>query len=159
MPIAGGGSGTPIEATGITVAEMLTVIEDRCGALLAQARAATGDAEKPSLNACLSWAVRALGRSTASMLEATNAEVQGVASTDALIDVAELRTLESILTNLNQVNLTTGPVKEDLSDLAERLAGEILPVKRKQVAMAWGKLLAIPIESDRTLRKAKLAAV
>lgn len=143
----------------MTLAEALTLIDDRCGALLAQARAATGDPDKPNLETCVGWAVRALGYTTASVLYPSDAEVQAVTLLDALIDVAELRTLESIFTNLNQVNITTGPVKEDLSDLAERLGDVILPEKRKQVALAWGKHLVIPVSSENTLRKAKLTAV
>lgn len=143
----------------MTLAEALTLIDERCGALLAQARAATGDPDKPNLETCLGWAVRALGYTTASVLYPSEAEVQAVTLIDALIDVAELRTLESVLTNLNQVNITTGPVKEDLSDLAERLGDVILPAKRKQVALAWGKYLTVPIDSEGTLRKAKLMAI
>jgi len=52
-----------------------------------------------------------------------DADLAGLSSddTDKLLDVAEVRTLESILGNLNLVDITVGPRKESLSDLGSRI--------------------------------------
>lgn len=140
-----------------TLADVQAVINDRVGALLAEARAATGDATKPSVDTCIGWAVRMLGYTTASILAPTDGEVQAVASTkvDALLDLAELRTLESIQTNLSQVDLTTGPVLERLGQLPTRLA-DIVPKKRQVVALQWGKYLAEPLDPTTDKRKTRV---
>lgn len=140
-----------------TLADVQAVVTDRCGALLAEARTATGDATKPSVDQCIGWAVRMLGYTTASILAPVTAEVTAVAGShvDALLDLAELRTLESILTNLNSVDLTTGPVSEDLSDLPDRVA-KIAETKRRNVATMWGRYLATPLDSTADRRPARM---
>lgn len=140
-----------------TLANITDVVEDRLGALLSEARTATGDSSKPSVASCVAWAVRMLGYSTAALLTATDAEVGEVptAKLDALLDLAELRTLESIQTNLSQVDLTTGPVTERLGQLGTRLA-DLIPKKRKVVAMQWSKYLAEPLDPETDRRKTRV---
>jgi hypothetical protein len=143
-----------------TLSDVLEVIGDRCGAVLAEARTATGDPTKPSVYQCIGWGVRMLGYTTASILVPTNAEVVAVADAklDALLDLAELRTLESILTNLNGVDLTTGPVSEDLSDLPDRVA-KIAEAKRKQIATTWGRYLANPLDPTADRRQTRMRVI
>lgn len=140
-----------------SLADVQAVVGDRCGALLAEARAATGDPTKPSVDQCIGWALRMLGYSTASILAPVSGEVTAVAAlhVDALLDLAELRTLESILTNLSGVDLTTGPVTEDLSDLPDRLA-KLIPEKRKAIGLMWGKYLAQPFDPSTDRRQARM---
>lgn len=143
-----------------TLSDILAVIDDRIGAMLSLARTATGDSSRPSVESCISWSLRMLGYSAASVRYAEDAEVQAVADghLDALLDLTELRTLESILTNLSQVDLTTGPVSERLGQLPDRLA-KLIPEKRKTTALQWGKYLAEPLDPTTDKRKTKVRAL
>jgi hypothetical protein len=143
-----------------TLGEVTAVIDDRCRALLAEARAATGDPTKPSVAQCIAWATRMLGYPTASLLGADNDEVGAVDSmkVDALLDLAELRTLESILTNLTGVDLTTGPVSEDISDLPDRIQ-KLIPEKRKAIGLMWGRYLVQPFDPTTDRRKARMRTI
>lgn len=143
-----------------SLADVQAVVGDRCGALLVEARAATGDPTKPSVDQCIGWALRMLGYATASILAPVNGEVTAVAAlhVDALLDLAEMRTLESILTNLNGVDLTTGPVTEDFSDLPDRLA-KLIPEKRKAIGLMWGKYLTQPFDPSTDRRQARMKAI
>lgn len=129
-----------------TVAEVTAAVTDRCGAYLAQARVLTGDPTKPSITPAIGWAVRILGGTTVSLATVTDGEVQAIGDglTDALLDLAELRTLESIQTNLTAVNVTAGPVQQEYSDLAKRLA-EIVTQKQKHAQARYGALLTVPL--------------
>ncbi len=129
-----------------TVAEVTAVVTDRCVAHLAQARVLTGDPTKPGTAPAIGWAVRMLGGTTASLTTVTDGEVQAIASglTDALLDLSELRTLESVQTNLTAVDVTAGPVQQAYSDLAERLV-EIVEQKRKLAQNRWGAYLTQPL--------------
>ena len=101
--------------------EIVAVLQERTGAFLALLRALTGESDRPSIAHALAWSVRRLGGSTASLLEPTEDEVATIASGDALIDVAELRLLESMRGNLIAVTNRTGPVQDDYNDLSRRL--------------------------------------
>ncbi len=139
-----------------TVADVTTVITDRCGAYLARARAITGSATVPGITQAIGWAVRMLGLTTASLTAITDEEVSAVTSDklDALLDLAELRTLESIQGNLAAVNVTAGPVQEELGQLAERL-GEFVTERRKIVGARYSAWLAAPL-ADESPRRASL---
>ena len=87
----------------------------------------------------------------------TPARVVGAVSSDkldALCDLAELRTLESVQTNLTAVNVTAGPLQEDLGSLAERL-GEIVTERRKNIAARYSTWLAAPL-TDEAPKRASL---
>lgn len=133
----------------MTLAEVTAVIEGRCAAILATARAASGNPNIPNLTHCVGWATRMVGGATASVTTVTDGEVGAITGLriDALLDLAELRTLESVLTNLNTVDLTTGPVTEDFSDLPDRLA-KMIPEKRKAIGTMWRRYLALPFEGN-----------
>ena len=143
-----------------TLSDVLSIVDDRCGALLVEARAATGDPTKPSVYQCSGWGLRMLGYATASILVPNNGEVVAVvdAKVDALLDLAELRTLESILTNLNGVDLTTGPVSEDFSDLPDRIA-KMIPEKRKAIGLMWGKYLVQPFDPTTDKRQVRMKVI
>lgn len=103
--------------------EFLTV--SQCGPLLTAADmdGTTVDGTNLSLNAPIGRAVRDLGHSVASAILVTDADVASVtdAETDEFLDSVLLRTLEAILGNLDDVDITTGPRSERLSQLAEQV--------------------------------------
>lgn len=142
-----------------TAADVTTVITDRCGAYLTRARAITGSATVPGITQAIGWAVRMLGYPTASLTLVSDGEVGAVASErlDALLDLTELRTLESIQGNLTAVNVTAGPLQEELGQLAERL-GEFVTERRKLVGARYSAWLAAPL-SDEAPRRATLRAL
>lgn len=138
-----------------TVADVTVAIEDRCAAFLAQARALTGDSVTPGTALAVGWAVRMLGYPTGSLLTATDSEVGAVDSEklDALLDLAELRTLESIQTNLTAVSVTAGPLREEYGKLGDQLA-EIVRERRGVIGNRYGKWLAEPLTD--AVRRARL---
>ncbi len=145
----------------MTIYEVQELIEEnRLSALLVKARALTGDSSRPALDPCIQWALRMLGYTVASLTTTAEAELAAVttAHIDALLDLTELKMLEAIQTNLTEVDLTTGPVTEALSDLSDRLA-KLVPIKRANIGLMYGKLMAIPFDPSTSLRKAKLVAI
>jgi len=118
-----------------TKVEVTAILEERTGAMLALVRQLTGLADRPNVQHAIAWAVRRLGGTTASFVEATDAEVSAITKEEALIDLAELRLLDSMYGNLTAVTNRTGPIQDDYNDLARRLEaartekrGEILSV-------------------------------
>lgn len=97
----------------------------------------------------LGWAMRLLGYSPALLADVTDDDLATVsmAHIDALLDLAELRTMESIVTNLDDVNITTGPIKTEWSALRSDLL-KLLPERRKIVQAMWGHLLEVPLDGD-----------
>lgn len=83
----------------------------------------TATGANADLNDPIRSALRALGYAVASATAVADADLSPVDSDDeeALIDVAELRTLESILGNCDMVNLRVGQRDEALSDFAASL--------------------------------------
>jgi hypothetical protein len=139
-----------------TVANVTTVVTERCSSYLAKARALSGSGSIPDIAHAIGWGVRMLGYTTAGLTTVTDGEVGAVSSDklDALCDLAELRTLESIQTNLTAVNVTAGPLQEDLGSLAERL-GEIVTERRKNIATRYSAWLAAPL-TDESPKRASL---
>ena len=142
-----------------TVADVQEIVDNRCAALLALAREIAGDALTPDIDQAISWALRALGYPAASLLVATNGEVQAVSSgqLDALLDLVELRVLESIQTGFTAVTVRAGPVQEDYNHLADRL-DRVIAEKRSNVAARHGRWLAVPLTGDAP-RRATLRAL
>jgi hypothetical protein len=142
-----------------TLADVTAVVTDRCGAYLQQAQIETGETGAPSVNQAVAWALRALGYPVASLRMATDAEVLavGAAQVDALLDLVELRTLESVQTNLTAVKVSAGPVEEDYNHLADRLA-KIVNEKRANCAARHGQWLTVPLTGNAP-KRASLRAV
>lgn len=142
----------------ITKVAVNSVIDDRCGAFLIEARRMTGDASKPSIGQCIGWAVRALGYTTASLTDVTDSDLSAVPDikADALLDLAELRTLQSIETNLTMVTSTTGPVSDQWNDLSKRLA-DIIPRKQALIMAQHGIALDKPLDLQK--RPVRIRAV
>lgn len=142
-----------------TVEDVTEIVTNRYAALLAQAQALSGDSFTPSIEQAIAWALRALGYPTTSLRYAAPADVAAVADgkLDALLDLVELRMLESIQTGFTAVTVKAGPVQEDYNHLADRLA-EIVNEKRANVAARHGQWLAVALTGNAP-RRATLRAV
>ena len=132
-----------------TVEDIQVVVTDRCSQFLAEAAQLTGGESMPSVDQAIAWALRALGHTPASIRVATEPEVAAVTDgqLDALLDLTELRLLESVQTNLTAVTVKAGPVQEDYNDLAARLA-TIVNEKRTNAAARHGRWLAVPLTGN-----------
>jgi hypothetical protein len=91
------------------------------------------------LNDPIGWALRQAGYAVASIVAVADADLANVAidDTDKILDLAELRTLESVHENLNLVDFRLGPRAESLSQLAEQVEKEIAR-KRSCVQREYG---------------------
>jgi hypothetical protein len=96
----------------------------------------------------IAWALRRLGYTTAAVGNATDGEVGVVTggAVDALLDLAELRTLETLQQQIQRVTTKAGPVQENWNDLREALK-VLVPEKRKAVSAMHGHLLAYPLDA------------
>lgn len=123
------------------------VLTGRVGGVLAEAGMTAAGVPNPHLEDPLSWALRLLGYSPALLATVSDADLALVAAghVDALLDLAELRALESVLTNLVKVDTKAGPVDEAWASLGDRLA-TLVPAKRKAVAAMYGGLLVRPLD-------------
>lgn len=138
-----------------TIGEVQEIVNERCAALLAQAQALSEGVYTPNSDQAIAWALRMLGYAPTSLTAATDAEVQAVAAglADALLDLAELRLLKSVQTNLTAVTVKAGPVEEDYNDLSERLA-EIIKERQANATARYSQWLAIPLTGDAPKRAA-----
>lgn len=124
----------------ITRANVESEIVSRVGAwMTAASLAVTVAGSNASLNSPIGWAVRLAGGTTASPALVTDTDVQTVtdANLDKLYDLAELRTLESALSNYPGVDKKAGPVELKSSQLGDRLLA-VISMKRAQVAADYG---------------------
>ena len=133
----------------ITRIEIEQVLDRRLGSFLAEAGMTVQDGVNPWLTDPLRWALTALGYSVASITAVTDGDLAGMAAahTEALLDLAELRTLEAVQTNLTAVDVTAGPLGERRSQLADRLS-ETIAERRKVYGSRYASLLATPLSGD-----------
>jgi len=91
------------------------------------------------LNASIGWAIRQAGGTVSAPSLVTSDDVGTVAASDydMLLDLAELRTLESVLANFSAVDKKAGPVELKSSQLAERIERRISQL-RSWLASAYG---------------------
>ncbi|MBN1815320.1 MAG: hypothetical protein JXA14_26045 [Anaerolineae bacterium] len=112
-----------------TRAQVETIIVKRCGPMmtLATMDGMTVDGTNADLNDPIGWSVRALGGTVSNPTSVSAADVATVSSEylDQLLDLTELRTLRSVLTNLELVDIDVGPRSEKFSQLVERIAARI----------------------------------
>lgn len=113
----------------ITRPNVEAVIVARCGALLIAAGldGTTVDGTNASLNDPIGAALRKAGYTVSNIASVANADLAAVVvgDYDKVLDLAELRTLESILGNLDDVDIKLGPRSESLSQLAAMLEKRI----------------------------------
>jgi hypothetical protein len=111
----------------ITRADVEAILIQRCGAYLTAASmdGTSHAGTNESLNDPIGYALRKIGYSVANVSLIDDDDLSGVSEIDQLFDLAELRTLDNILGNLALVDITLGPRKESLSQLASALEKRI----------------------------------
>lgn len=99
-----------------------TILVKRLGPLMAVAEMSVDMVgTNADLNDPLAWATRGVGGTTATYSTVTDAELALVSDLDDLLVLAEWRTLKNIQGALNTVDLTVGPMEENLSQYAEKV--------------------------------------
>lgn len=110
----------------LTRANVESILIKRVGTILDKAGldGTTVDGTNADLNDPIGYALRKLGYSVSDATAVADADLAGLATddTDALLDLAEVRALESCLTAiLTIVSITVGPRKQEYSDMAKGL--------------------------------------
>lgn len=132
----------------ITRAEVEQIITKRLGAFLVEAGMDTLQGGiNPWLTDPMRWALYMLGIETASVISVDNADLTAVQrhQVDALLDLCELKTLETISTNYTDVDTKVGAVYEYRAALGTQIR-QIADRKRTQIISLYGELLAQPLE-------------
>lgn len=108
-----------------TRAGIESVLIRRCGRLLTAAGldGTTISGANEDLNDPIGTAIRQLAGHVADLTAVTDSDVSSIDADnlDALLDLAELRSLESALGNLDVVDVSVGPEREALGQLGTRL--------------------------------------
>lgn len=127
-----------------SVQEINLVLVQRTGKYLTAAGLAGGASE---LVDPVRWALSMLGNEPGSLVEITNDDLVAVTGlyVDALLDLAELRLLETVLGNMTAVTVKAGPVTQNLSDLGKQLL-TVIAAKRAAIAKRYGSLLVLPLD-------------
>ena len=116
----------------VTRANVETVLVARLGPLMTKAGmdGTTADGTNTDLADPIAWGLRQAGYSVADITNPTTAEVAlALDDIDEVVDLAELRTLENILGNLDDVDTAVGPRDEKLSQLAAQVQ-ELIALKQ-----------------------------
>ena len=124
----------------LTRANIESILVQRCGAYMTAAgMVVTVAGSNVNLNDPIGYAVRMCDGTVTDYVTVADADVVTVDSTDydKLLDIAELRLLDSISTNLDDVDLTVGPRSEKLNQLALNLQA-IMERKSKRVEKSYG---------------------
>lgn len=131
----------------LTRANTEFLVQARVGALMTAADmdGTTVDGTNADFNGPIGRAIRGLGHSVASAVLVADADVAAVtgAETDEFLDAVTLHTLEAILGNLDDVDITTGPRSEKLSQLAAQVERKIARL-RKAMEAEYGYGAAVP---------------
>lgn len=106
----------------------------------------TVDGTNADFNGPIGRAVRDVGYTVTSLVLVADADIAqvGVSEYDEFLDAATLHTLEAILGNLDDVDITVGPRKEALSQLAEQVERKIERL-REAMALAYAYGMATPV--------------
>lgn len=109
----------------ITRANVEAILVQRTGPLLTAAGmdGTTVSGANASLNDPIGYAIRKLALTVASIASVADSDLSGVSvdDYDKLLDLAEYRTLESILGNLDDVNISVGSRSESLGQLSDQV--------------------------------------
>lgn len=125
----------------ITRANAEAILIKRLGPLLTEAdldgTTVTGNAD---LNDPVGYALRKLGISVDDLTAIDDDDMAGLGSDDydEFADLAELRALETINNSLTVVDISVGPRREELSQLADRVAKRI-EAKREVMLEEYGR--------------------
>lgn len=124
-----------------------TVLLRRCAPLMERAGMdITTVGGNPDLDDPIAWALRVLGFSTANVETVSDADLStvGVAYWDAILDLAEVRCLESVAANLSKVSTRVGNLQQQHGELAPRVQ-KLADTRRRNAAITHQALLTIPI--------------
>jgi hypothetical protein len=125
----------------LTRANVESILVKRCGKLLTAADldGSTVDGTNADLNDPIGWAVRQCGGSVSSITAVADADLATVDADDydQVLDLAELRTLETVQGNLDDVDITLGPRQESLSQLAKQVEQRLARLQ-KRVEQEYG---------------------
>src|SRR5215212_491512 len=123
----------------VTRANIETILIRRCGKLLSAAGldGTTVSGANADLNDGIGSALRTLGYTVASLVSVADSDVSVVADSeiDQLLDLAELRTLESVAGNLDKVTIQSEDQRKQWSDLAARLETTITRMRSRYSAL------------------------
>ncbi len=118
----------------LTRAQCETELISRCGKLLTAASldGVTANGSNPDLNSPLGYAVRICGGTVTDPSNVADSDLSTLSSVfDKLSDLAEYRTLENISGNLDMVDISEGPHRESLGQLAERVEKRLARLQEK----------------------------
>lgn len=125
----------------LTRANLEAVLIRRCGRLLAALGldGTTVDGTNSDLNDPIGWAIRSCGGTVASLAAVSDGDVATTAESDLdkLLDLAELRTLESIQANNDKVDIQSEQTRKAWATLGTRLE-TMIARKQKQIARDYG---------------------
>jgi|GEM_PF-2298791 len=127
----------------LTRANIEAVLVRRCGKLLTAAAldGTTVNGTNADLNDPIGSALRALGYTVASIVAVADSDLStvGAGHIDQLLDLAELRTLESIQGNNDQVDVRSDDTEKRWAALGTRLEAAIAR-KRDQIVARYGEV-------------------
>ena len=119
----------------LTRAQGEVELVSRCGKLLTAASldGVTVNGSNPDLNSPLGFAIRQCGGAVADLSNVADSDLNTFAASsyDKLFDLAEYRTLENIAGNLDLVDISEGPHRESLGQLAERVEKRLARLQEK----------------------------
>ena len=133
----------------LTISNVTDELKTRFTGYLDKAIAITGEDKAPSVQSCMAWSARQIGLSPTQLRSVSDAELATITSVDAFLDLAELRMLETVQTNLSDVTTQTGPVREDWNDLSKRIA-DLIKQKRASIAVQHRIYLDIDLVDAQT---------
>lgn len=121
----------------ITRANMEAIIVSRCNRLMAfVGMAVTITGSNSSLNDPIGYSIRRLGYSVINIGSVTDTDVANIKDDeiDEALDYAEMRTLESVAGNMDAVDISNGPEKENFSQVSTSLEKRIKSLTDKITA-------------------------
>jgi hypothetical protein len=125
----------------LTRAAVEAILIRRCGRLLTAAGldGSTIDGTNADLNDPIGWAARQCGLSLTSITTVTDDELAALADddTDKLLDLAELRTLETIAENPDVTTRQADGAQVDLSDVDTKLH-RLIERKQARIERLYG---------------------
>lgn len=121
----------------VTRANVEAILVKRIGKWLTAAGldGTTNNGSNPDLSDPIGRAVRALGFTVADVTNVASSDVASIGADDydELFDLAELRALETCLSNYDKVNLSLGPRSESFDQLRNGMI-QAIKLKREQIA-------------------------
>ena len=124
----------------ITRVALETILVQRCERMLTfVGKAITFVGSNASLSDPIGYAVRQLGYTVANPVTVADTDLQNIpdADIDQLLDYAELRTLENVMGNMDAVDISNGPEKENFSQVSTTLEKRIKALTEK-IAATYG---------------------